>query len=145
MRRRRRAARRGGARAAARAARPATQRRVLVVDDSPTLRALHRSVLENAGYRVVEAEDGGEALVALQKEPADVVITDIQMPGMDGLTLIRRLREAAEWRRLPIIVVSQYGRKEDLQKAAALGADRYVVKSSFDPQRFLEMVQELAE
>jgi two-component system chemotaxis sensor kinase CheA len=121
------------------------QRRVLVVDDSPTLRALHRSVLENAGYVVVEAEDGGEALVALQKEPADVVITDIQMPGMDGLTLIRRLREAAEWRRLPIIVVSQYGRKEDLQKAAALGADRYVVKSSFDAQRFLEMVKELAE
>jgi len=121
------------------------QRSVLVVDDSPTLRALHRSVLENAGYRVVEAEDGGEALQALQKEPADIVITDIQMPGMDGLTLIRRLREAAQWRRLPIVVVSQYGRKEDLQKAAALGADRYVVKSSFDPQRFLEIVKELVE
>jgi chemotaxis protein histidine kinase CheA/CheY-like chemotaxis protein len=121
------------------------QRRVLVVDDSPTLRALHRSVLENAGYRVAEAEDGGEALAALQKEPADVVVTDIQMPGMDGLTLIRRLREATAWRRLPIVVVSQYGRKEDLQKAAALGADRYVVKSTFDPQRFLEMIKELAE
>jgi two-component system chemotaxis sensor kinase CheA len=120
-------------------------RRILVVDDSPTLRALHRSVLENAGYAVVEAEDGGAALAELQKAPADLVVTDIQMPRMDGLTLIRRLRETAEWRRLPIIVVSQYGRKEDLQKAAALGADRYVVKSSFDPQRFLEMIAELGE
>jgi two-component system chemotaxis sensor kinase CheA len=120
-------------------------RRVLVVDDSPTLRALHRSVLENAGYLVVEAEEGTAALAALQKQPADLVVTDIQMPGMDGLTLIRRLRETAQWRRLPIIVVSQYGRKDDLQKAAALGADRYVVKSSFDPQRFLEMVKELVD
>jgi two-component system, chemotaxis family, sensor kinase CheA len=121
------------------------QRRILVVDDSATLRALHRSVLETAGYLVVEAQDGGEALAALQKQPADLVVTDIQMPRMDGLTLIRRLRETAEWRRLPIIVVSQYGRREDLRKAAALGADRYVVKSSFDAQRFLEMVKELGE
>jgi two-component system chemotaxis sensor kinase CheA len=130
-------------------ARPAAaapeRRRILVVDDSPTIRALHRSVLEAANYDVVEAEDGSEGLEALRREPADLVVTDIQMPKMDGLTLIRRLRETAAWRRLPVIVVSQYGRKEDLQKAAALGADRYIVKSSFEPQRLIEMIKELVD
>jgi chemotaxis protein histidine kinase CheA/CheY-like chemotaxis protein len=121
------------------------RRRILVVDDSPTIRALHRSVLEGANYVVIEAEDGSEGLEALRQEAADLVVTDIQMPKMDGLTLIRRLRETAAWRRLPVIVVSQYGRKEDLQKAAALGADRYIVKSNFEPQRLLEMIRELVD
>lgn len=71
------------------------------------------------------------------------MLTDVRLPRMDGLTLIRRIRERAAWRRLPIIVVSQYGRQEDSQKAAALGADRYVVKSAFKPEEFIAIIDEL--
>jgi two-component system chemotaxis sensor kinase CheA len=121
------------------------RQRVLVVDDSPTVRALHRSVLQAAGYAVLVCEDGVDALATLEQRSADLVVTDIQMPRMDGLTLIRRIRERPAWRRLPIVVVSQYGRREDLQKAAALGADRYVVKSAFKPEELVEIVAELLE
>jgi len=127
-------------------AEPRSERqRILIVDDSPTVRALHRSVLQAAGYEVLVAEDGADALATLDRHPADLVVTDVQMPRMDGLTLIRRIRERAAWRRLPIIVVSQYGHKDDLQKAASLGADRYVVKSAFKPEQLLDIVAELLE
>lgn len=119
------------------------RRCVLVVDDSPTVRALHRSILQTAGFEVLVADDGADALTTLEKRGADLVVTDIQMPRMDGLTLVSRIRERAAWRRIPIIVVSQYGRSEDLQKAAALGADRYIIKSAFKPEELVAMVQEL--
>lgn len=119
------------------------RQRVLIVDDSPTVRALHRSVVQAAGYEVLVADDGVDALAMIEKQPPDLVVTDVQMPRMDGLTLIRRIRERAAWRRLPIIVVSQYGRQEDLHKAAALGADRYVVKSAFKPEEFVAIIDEL--
>jgi len=121
------------------------RQRILIVDDSPTVRALHRSVLQAAGYEVLVSEDGADALATLDRHPADLVMTDIQMPRMDGLTLIRKIRERAAWRRLPIIVVSQYGRQDDLQKAASLGADRYIVKSAFKPEQLLDVVAELLE
>ncbi len=145
---------RDGAVAPLPARRPADERRrrgpgeklsVLVVDDSPTLRVLHRTTLEAAGYQVEEAEDGVEALAALEARGADLVVLDIQMPNMDGLTLIRRIRQRPEWRRLPLVVVSQYGKKDDLQRAAALGADRYLVKGQFEPARLVAMVQELVD
>jgi CheY-like chemotaxis protein/chemotaxis signal transduction protein len=123
--------------------RDAERRVVLVVDDSATIRALHRSVLQSVGYDVVTADDGAEGLSLLHRRGVDLVITDIQMPRMDGLALVRRIREVPAWQRLPIIVVSQYGRREDLQKAASAGADRYIVKSSFEPQQLVDMVAEL--
>jgi two-component system chemotaxis sensor kinase CheA len=116
---------------------------ILIVDDSPTVRALHRSAAEEAGYRVLTADDGVDALAQMEIRAPDLVVTDVQMPRMDGLTLVRRIRERASWRRLPIVVVSQYGRQEDLQKAAALGADRYIVKSAFQAQEFIAVIGDL--
>jgi chemotaxis protein histidine kinase CheA/CheY-like chemotaxis protein len=121
----------------------AEKRVVLVVDDSATIRALHRSVLRSVGHEVLTADDGADGLALLHRRAVDLVITDIQMPRMDGLTLLRRIREVPAWQRLPVIVVSQYGRRDDLQKAAAAGADRYIVKSSFEPKVLTEMVAEL--
>ncbi len=125
------------------AAPDAGKRVVLVVDDSATIRALHRSVLQSVGHEVLTADDGADALALLHRRAVDLVITDIQMPRLDGLTLLRRIREVPAWQRLPVIVVSQYGRRDDLQKAAAAGADRYIVKSSFEPKALTEMVAEL--
>jgi two-component system chemotaxis response regulator CheY len=62
---------------------------------------------------------------------------------MDGLALLRRIREMPAWQRLPVVVVSQYGRQDDLRKAAAAGADRYIVKSTFEPRHLTETVGEL--
>lgn len=125
---------------------PATARRlVLVADDSPTILALHRSILKNAGYEVATADDGEAAWEVLQKMSVQLILTDLEMPRLNGLDLIRRIRKSNSLKGLPIIVVSQYGASSDLQKAAEAGADRYIVKSAFDPQRLLEMVREILE
>src|SRR5262249_23620202 len=116
---------------------------ILVVDDSPTILALHRSILKNAGYSVLAAENGQSAWKAMQSSGVHLLLTDIEMPGMNGLDLIRKVRATQTWKNLPIIVISQYGSNEDLQKAATAGADRYIVKSAFNPQKLLEIVQEL--
>lgn len=80
--------------------------KILIVEDSETVRDVMRSVLENSGYDVMEAEDGYEALVALGREVPDLVITDIAMPRMGGVELIKRIADNHELCRIPIVVVS---------------------------------------
>ena len=117
--------------------------RILIVDDEPAVReALQRS-LAFEGYATEVAVDGADALEKATAYKPDLLVLDIQMPRMDGLTLVRRIREVPAWARLPVIVVSQYGRRDDLQKAASAGADRYIVKSSFEPRQLVDMVAEL--
>ena len=118
-------------------------RTVLLVDDSPTIVALHRSILKNAGYRILTAENGVQAWQAMQSHPVDLLLTDIEMPQMNGIELIQKVRSDASHKNLPIIVISQHGSREDLQKAANAGADRYIVKSSFQPEKLLESIQDL--
>jgi two-component system chemotaxis response regulator CheY len=106
------------------------QLRALVVDDSPTMRrslvyALQR--LEGSGtISCVEAENGAEALGQLQQGPFDLVLTDINMPVMDGLKLISAIREQPAWRSLPIVVISTS--LEDKISALSLGANAYLTK-----------------
>lgn len=124
---------------------PLKQATLLVVDDSQTILALHRSILKNAGYEVLTAGDGAAAWKVLKEQSVQLVLTDIEMPHMNGLELIRKVRQDRSAKHLPIIVVSQYGTRNDLQRAAEAGADRYIVKSAFDPQKLLETVRELLE
>jgi DNA-binding response OmpR family regulator len=105
---------------------------VLVVDDSDTIRKFVTFALRARGLRVVTARDGLEALEKLAAEPADLVITDLNMPGLDGYGLVRALREDDP--ELPIIVLSSLSSEEDVQRGLDLGANAYLVKP-FDPKR----------
>jgi CheY-like chemotaxis protein len=101
--------------------------RILVVDDEPAIRAIVRRILEPAGYEVLEAEDGGDAIRVLNREAVHLVITDIFMPGEDGITTIRRVRR--RWPELPIIAMSGGSQAGELSAAAlALGARRSISK-----------------
>ncbi len=117
---------------------------VLVVDDSPTFLALHRSILQKSGYRVITADNGKEAWEKLQKEKPHLIITDIEMPEWDGIMFIEKIKSHKEYRDIPIIVVSQYGKDEDLQKAADAGADRYIVKSALKPEELIKTIRDLS-
>ncbi|GIF05459.1 response regulator [Actinoplanes siamensis] len=97
--------------------------RVLVVDDEPDLRFLHRRVLSRAGHHVTEAGDGAAALEAVRESPPDLVVTDLMMPVMDGIELIKRLRADPATAAIPILVVSG-----DWEQAA--GADAVIAKPS---------------
>jgi two-component system chemotaxis sensor kinase CheA len=118
--------------------------RILVVDDQFTVRELQRSILGAAGYSVDTACDGREALDALAHRGAfDLVVTDLQMPGMDGLELVRTIRADAERSELPVIIVSSQGTAEDRARGAGAGADAYIVKDEFDQRALLATVGEL--
>ena len=118
--------------------------RVLVVDDGATTRDLLRSALTAAGYEVLTAGDGEEALRVLAREGAvDLVITDVQMPGVDGITLTRRLRSDPAWRDIPIIILTIQARPEDIRRGLEAGATAYLTKQDFEEGTLLETIEQV--
>lgn len=112
------------------AAAAARRKNVLVVDDSPVVRDLLAEALRAHGLQVIEAGDGEEALRKMESGPQfDLVVTDIDMPKLDGIGLLQRLRRADLPRRLPVVVVSMRGSSEDQRRALEAGADAYLVKT----------------
>ncbi|MFN7134034.1 MAG: response regulator, partial [Myxococcales bacterium] len=125
---------------AAVSARPMRKATVLVVDDALTSRTLLASVLERAGLQTVLAPDGEAALHALAAGGIDLVVTDLEMPNLDGLGLVRRIRASPAWSALPVVMVTSLGSPEDRARGAEAGADAYVVKRDFDPAKFVQLV-----
>jgi two-component system chemotaxis sensor kinase CheA len=113
------------------ATRPARRPRVLLAEDAPTTRALEQGLLEAAGFEVVAAVDGHDAWNRLRQESVDVVVSDIEMPGLGGIELCERIRSSPALRELPIVLVTSRGGEEDRRRGADAGADAYLVKSSF--------------
>jgi two-component system chemotaxis sensor kinase CheA len=119
------------------------QLRVLVADDSMTTRALEQSVLEAAGYEVRTAVDGADAWRQLQSLEVDLVVTDIEMPNMDGLSLCRAIRGSERLANLPVVVVTSLDNPDDRARGMSAGADAYVGKASAGQAGLLATVREL--
>ncbi len=102
--------------------------RILVVDDNPTNLKLAVDVLEFEGYEVLRAANAEEAEVIIQRGRLDLILMDIQMPGMDGLTLTRKLKADAAVRDIPIVAMTSFAMKGDEQKARSAGCDGYITK-----------------
>ncbi len=100
----------------------------MIVDDSNMVRVLTKSVLEKAGYEVVEAEHGLDALEKLGKEMVDLMIVDLNMPKMDGLELISRLRSEEKYKKIPIIVFTTETSEKMKEEALSRGANDYITK-----------------
>ncbi len=115
---------------------------VLTVDDSASIRQMVAFTLKSAGYEVVEAIDGEDGLARAKGQNADLVLTDQNMPKMDGLTLIQTLRGLPQYRAIPILMLTT--ESSDAMKAAgkAAGATGWLVKP-FDPQKLLEVVKKV--
>jgi len=127
---------------AAPAAGPAPK--ILVVEDSFTVRELQRSILEAAGYRVATARDGRDALDVLDRDDEiALVLTDLEMPELDGLALTSAIRADVARSSLPVVIVTSHGSDEDRRRGIEAGADAYMTKRSFDQQALLETVQRL--
>ncbi|HEX8594287.1 MAG TPA: hybrid sensor histidine kinase/response regulator [Pseudomonas sp.] len=120
-----------------------TRKRVLVVDDSLTVRELQRKLLVNRGYEVAVAVDGMDGWNALRAEDFDLLITDIDMPRMDGIELVTLLRRDTRLQSLPVMVVSYKDREEDRRRGLDAGADYYLAKASFHDDALLDAVAEL--
>src|SRR5208337_2427170 len=118
-------------------------RRILVVDDSITVRELERQLLENQGYVVDTAVDGVDGWNTLRSGHYDLVVSDIDMPRMDGIQLVSQIKQDSRLRAIPVIIVSYKDREEDRIRGLDAGANFYLTKSSFHDQTFLDAVVDL--
>ena len=116
---------------------------VLVVDDAVTTRTMERNLLEAAGYRVTVAVDGLDAWTALRADEFDLVVSDVDMPRMDGFDLTARIRADSHLADLPVVLVTALESREDKERGIEVGANAYVVKSSFDQSNLLEILRRL--
>jgi two-component system chemotaxis sensor kinase CheA len=116
---------------------------ILVVDDSVTTRTLEKSILEAHGYHVDVVVDGVEAINFLRTRSADLIITDIQMPRMDGFALLEALKKDSRLTQVPVVLVTSLENPADKERGLALGADAYIVKRKFDQRDLLETIRQI--
>ena len=119
------------------------KKRILVVDDSLTTRALEKSILEAAGYDVAAAADGAAGWQLLQEQGADLVVSDVDMPRMDGFALTEAVRGSQRFGGLPVVLVTARETEADKARGVAVGADAYLGKSAFDQKNLLETIAQL--
>lgn len=133
-----------GGRAVMSARADAPPKSILVAEDSITSRTLIKGILESAGYRVKTAVDGVEALQALRSGQYDLVVSDVQMPRMNGFDLTARIRAERRLAEIPVVLVTALSSPEDRERGIEVGASAYIVKSDFDQSNLLEIVRRLA-
>jgi two-component system chemotaxis response regulator CheY len=112
---------------------------ILVVDDSPTMRGMIQRALVGGGYHVVQACDGIEGLARLEENAVHAILTDINMPRMDGLTFIRAVRQMGQFGRTPILALTTEGEADMKTAGKAAGATGWIVKP-FDPEQLCNVV-----
>ena len=118
------------------------QRTILVVDDFDDTRLLLRTWLQKKGYRVVEAENGNQAVAEAERRHPDLIIMDVEMPELDGLAATRKIRALPNSEDVPIVVVSAYGADQFRAEALAAGCNEYV-STPFEPEQMEKLIESL--
>ncbi|NCC45860.1 MAG: hybrid sensor histidine kinase/response regulator [Bacteroidia bacterium] len=118
-----------------------TSGKVLIAEDSITIRSMLRNIVENAGYEVITAVDGRDAYNKVKSEQFDVVVSDIEMPNMNGFELTRNIKENPATEEIPVILVTALESQSDMKKGMDAGADAYIVKSSFEKSNLVETIK----
>jgi len=117
-------------------------KRILVVEDQEDNRQILRDLLANAGFEMIEAEDGVQAIAAASQHRPDLILMDIQLPTLDGYEATRRIKADPDLKHIPIVAVTSYALSGDELKARAAGCDGYVAKP-FSPRKLLGVVRDL--
>ena len=118
-------------------------KRILVVDDSAAVRQSVAYVLDQAGYEIVQAGDGAEALTKLDGSTFDLVVTEVNMPNMDGIELTKKIRETADYKFTPIVVLTTESQSSKMNAGKEAGATGWIVKP-FNSDKLLQVVKRLA-
>ena len=121
----------------------AERKSILIAEDSITSRALLKNILESAGYHVAAAVDGIDAFTLLKTERFDLVVSDVEMPRMDGFDLTAKIRADKAFAQLPVVLVPALESREHRERGVDAGANAYTVKSSLTQSNFPEMVRRL--
>lgn len=117
-------------------------KKILTIDDSSTVRKLVKFTLNSKGMQIVEAENGLEALEVLKNNTVDAIILDINMPRMNGLEFLQKIKSEDSYAQIPVVMVTTEGQDEDKERAFALGAQEYIVKP-FKPSQLLSVLEKV--
>lgn len=118
------------------------KKKIMIVEDDVFVMDIYVTKLSQVGFEVVEASDGAEALKKLKSDPQkpDMILLDIIMPNMDGITALKKIRSEEEFKKIPIILLSNLSQKEKIEEGFGLGAQDYLIKSHFTPSEVLEKI-----
>ena len=119
------------------------KKKILVTDDSITSRALIKNILETAGYQVTTAVDGMDAYTKARSDEFDLVVSDVDMPRLNGFELTAKLRQDKKLSEIPLILITALGSQEDRERGMEVGADAYIIKSNFDQTNLIEIIKKL--
>lgn len=118
-----------------------SKKKIMIVEDDSFVMDIYQTKLEQEGYEVVGAANGVEALKKLQEIRPDLILLDIIMPYMDGLEVLKKIKDDQGLRNIPIILLTNLSQKEEIDKGLGLGADDYLIKSHFTPSEVLEKIK----
>jgi two-component system, OmpR family, response regulator ResD len=118
-----------------------SQRKIIIVEDEADLRGLYKEILEDAGYTIVEAATGIEALEKIKSEDWGLLLLDIMLPGRDGIRILRDIMETPALKKGPILALTNLNSDQVIKEAFSLGADGYLIKSEITPDRVVQEVR----
>ena len=117
--------------------------KILIIEDDKFLRELMIKKLETAGYGALGAVDGEEGIKKAQKERPALILLDLVLPGMDGFEVLAKLKQEKATNSIPVVILSNLGQQEDIDKAAQLGAIEYLIKANFTPGEIIEKIKSI--
>ena len=115
--------------------------KIILVEDDPFLASMYVSKLETANYEIMSEEDGKKGYELIAKEKPDLVLLDILLPGMDGFEVLKKLKDNEELKNIPVILLTNLGQKNDVEKGLDLGADDYLIKAHVTPSEVIEKIK----
>lgn len=113
----------------------------MIVEDDSFVLDIYQTKLSQEGYNVIEARNGVEAMKKLEKEKPDLVLLDIVMPYMDGIEVLKKMKESDELKNVPVILLTNLSQKEEINVGLGLGASDYLIKSHFTPSEVMEKIK----
>lgn len=116
-------------------------KKILVVEDDRFLRELITKKISKEGFEVIRAVDGEDGIKKIKEEKPDLVLLDLILPGIDGFEVLSQMKEDPEIKSIPVIILSNLGQKEDVEKGIKLGAQDYLIKAHFTPGEIIEKVK----
>ena len=118
-------------------------KKILLIEDDPLLIDIYTTKLQQSGFEVQTVEEGEKAVTAIQQERPDIVLLDVVLPHVDGWEILQQVQASEELKRIPIVILSNLGQKEEIEKGLRLGAVRYLIKAHYTPSQVVEEVVKL--
>jgi DNA-binding response OmpR family regulator len=118
-------------------------KKILIVEDDKFLRELIAKKVKDENYQVAQAVDGEEALEKAKEENPDLILLDLILPGMDGFEVLRKIKEEASLSSIPVIILSNLGQSEEVERGLKLGAVDYLIKAHFTPGEIIEKIKRI--